>query len=233
MIHNFLINLDNSRDRYARAATALAAAGLEFARVEAVDGRSDPPRVAPGFGRQVSGSEQGCRASHKVALEAFLAGDAPMAAIFEDDIAAVDAAALTSVARWLAGRGGWGVAHLSQPVEGFRSPWGQADGIDVFRAHLFPMTTGALLWSREGARTFLDHAPRDWPMDHALRACLLRHSLGVGTEDVMAKLSGQPSQMSDREALIGPAYRRRRAALRRRQKAVAAWNRVRWRFTGG
>ncbi len=228
MIQNYLINLDSSRDRFARAVAVLDSAGLAFMRVPAVDGRGRECRAAAGFGRAVSGAEQGCRESHLQALTAFLESPAKLAAVFEDDIAEIDADRLHRCADWLQDRSGWSVAHLSQPVSGFRSLWGSLDDCAIYRAHLFPMTTAGLLWSREGAAAFLAEAP-DWPMDHALRAWALRAAGGVGFDRPLVETGGHDSEISDRDVLITAAYKRHRAALRRRQKAIAAWHRLRWR----
>lgn len=228
MIQIFLINLDSSRDRFARASAVLDSAGLAFERVPGTDGRGRPRRKAAGFGRDVSGAEDGCRASHAAALRRFLDGPADLAAVFEDDIASVDRVALTAATAWLQGRKDWGVAHLAQKVAGYRSLWGRAGDIGVYRAHLFPMTTPALLWSREGAADFLSSAP-DWPMDHALRAWALDRGCGVGFGRALVECAPLPSEISDRDVLIDAAYQRKRSALRRRQKATAAWKRLRWR----
>ena len=231
MIDTFLINLDNSRDRFARASGALDAAGLRFTRFPAIDGRGTPPRAADGFARLVSGAEAGCRASHDSVLRAFLDSTARLALVFEDDVSAIDGRTLGRLTKGLGETDGWGVAHLSQPVRGFRSPWSDADGMTLYRAHLFPMTTAGLLWSRDGAREFLAHAPPGWPMDHALRHWALRADKGVGLERALVETHPFASDMPDRDALIDARYERHRARLRRRQKARAAWNRLRWRFT--
>ena len=177
-----------------------------------------------------SGAEQGCRASHEAALRAFLDSDAALALVLEDDVSAIDGDAIEGIASDIEARPGWGVAHLSRPVLGFRSAWGTSGDMRLYRAHLFPMTTAALLWSRDGAEGFLANGP-DWPMDHALRHWALGARMGIGFDRPLVDTHPFASEILDREALIDASYERHRARLRLRQKAQATWNRARWRFT--
>lgn len=70
--------------------------GLDLRPVEGVDGKTIPPAEWTDFnrrgfelrnGRHALPGEYGCYASHIKALEIFLASDAPMAVIVEDDVA--------------------------------------------------------------------------------------------------------------------------------------------------
>lgn len=90
----YLINLDRAPDRLARMADRLGAAGVPFARIPAVDGRTLAfPR--PDFselsykllhGRRTIPAEVGCYLSHVACARAFLASDADLALIVEDDV---------------------------------------------------------------------------------------------------------------------------------------------------
>lgn len=100
-IIHYVINLDRSQDRLSAVMADAASAGIELARIPAVDGRaaSEEERKllldVPGFmrdhGKRPQPGEYGCYASHLRAFEAFLGSDADIAVIFEDD-AAPDAA---------------------------------------------------------------------------------------------------------------------------------------------
>ncbi len=91
----FLINLDRAPDRLAAMESRLAALGLPFARVPAVDGRRlafpHPDFSEPSYkllhGRRTSPAEVGCYLSHVACARAFLEGDADLALILEDDAA--------------------------------------------------------------------------------------------------------------------------------------------------
>jgi len=231
MIQSFLISLAAASERRTMSMAALEKAGLGGVVIDAVDGRDLPPAAPAGFGRTICGAEQGCLNSHHVALRRFLDGSAPLGLIAEDDIAFVDGAALVELADWLAPRTSWDVVHLSAAGFGFASPWGTAGGVDVFRAHLFPMTSPALLWSRPGAEAFLKRG-ETWPMDHALRRFTLARRSGLALGRPLVGLGAATSLMVGRNALVTQAYRAVRKKRRRQDRARAAWNRLRWQMTG-
>lgn len=222
MVCCYLLSL--APERLGVAETALR--DVAFQRVQAVDGRGDPAVRVPGFGRLVSGSETACSASHRLALQMFLDTGDPLGVVLEDDVASVDVAGLTNLAATLKPLQNWDVLHLSATDFGFRTPW---QGVD--RAHLFPMTTGALLWSRDGAQAFLN-AQTNWPMDHALRRWTLNRNGGLGLRQSLVTVANAPSLMDGRDALMTPAYLKRRRLRRRLERAHAAWNRFKWRRAG-
>ena len=88
----YLINLDRSRDRLEFMKSQFDRLGLEFERVEAVNGRAlsqeemasitDTSKEWP----SLSPAEVGCFLSHRKCLEIIAAGEETFAAIFEDDV---------------------------------------------------------------------------------------------------------------------------------------------------
>jgi glycosyl transferase family 25 len=193
----YLINLDGSDDRLATAASALEAQGAAFTRVSAYDGRKTDPLTVSEYdsvstrryvGRDLNGGEVGCFFSHIRAAQAFLDTDAPFALVLEDDaVPAQQGIALTNaLINWQVARGDpdWHLAHLGNPRLKYTSPIGQisADGCScsIVRAHYFPVTTSALLWSRAGAQIFVDGAyPMDCPVDHFMRRWLTQTDMGI------------------------------------------------------
>lgn len=101
-----VLNLDRSPDRLAAIARSLAALGIGFERIRAVDGRGLAPPVhgldadlwRATHGREPQPGEVGCYLSHLSALSRFLATDAAHAMVLEDD-AVVTAAARDLVAQ--------------------------------------------------------------------------------------------------------------------------------------
>jgi len=92
---SYVINLPNARDRWEKIEKRLRAAGLDYTRIVAVNGR-DLQLPIPEFdefwhrlmtGRRPIPAEIGCYLSHIKAIDAFLASDASYthALIFEDD----------------------------------------------------------------------------------------------------------------------------------------------------
>ena len=120
-IKAYLINLDRSPERLAAMTARLAALGLPWVRVAAVDGRLFGPLPWPGYdhraydrnwGKAHHPNEVGCYLSHVRALEAFLADTASFGLILEDDC--VFDEDLPAVLDQLAGRAaGWDVVKLA------------------------------------------------------------------------------------------------------------------------
>lgn len=90
----YLINMDSAPDRLAAMRDKLARAGLPFRRITGIDGRALTFPI-PEFsersyrllhGRRTSPAEIGCYLSHVACAREFLAGDADLALILEDDV---------------------------------------------------------------------------------------------------------------------------------------------------
>ncbi|WP_138469458.1 glycosyltransferase family 25 protein [Poseidonocella sp. HB161398] len=171
-LHVQVINLEGSRDRLAAASAHLEAAGLEFERCPAFDGRGKAPRELPGYyppldtlwnGTRLSGGEVGCYLSHLDAARRFLESGKSYGLVFEDDMHLTPAfpAVLEALLSELdAGRlPGWRLINLGATVKpNFRrSKWPLAteDGIELCDCFDFPLFMHGLLWSREGAERFL------------------------------------------------------------------------------
>jgi glycosyl transferase family 25 len=200
-LHTQVINLDGSDARWASATAALTAAGIAFVRLPAFDGRGktalplyDPAAARARFGRPLTGGEVGCFLSHLDGARRFLATGAPLGLVLEDDLAcAPDAGArLDHLTARLTAMPGWWVANLGEPVRRFGSDLG--DGL--LQAHYFPVTTTAILWTRDGATAFLAQATRiDMPVDHWLRWWMGRHDRGLGLADPIFRTSGADSEI--------------------------------------
>lgn len=191
----YLINLDRSPDRLKTASALLAGAGVSFERLPAVDGKTldlaglaqyDAETAARTVGHALLPGEVGCYLSHLESLERFLATDARYSLVLEDDFN-VDAggfATLAAVLDWARdGDDAWHVANLSRPAKKF---WRAARVLDVApetvlqRAYYLPITTTALLWTREGAGAFLEGCRQiTMPVDLALQHHTSRSGLGL------------------------------------------------------
>jgi glycosyl transferase family 25 len=88
----YLINLDRAEDRLSAMSKAFAAAGVEFTRVPAIDGKQlsdeEMSRVVAGEGRWgwLTPTEIGCFLSHRLCWQAIADGADPYGAVFEDDM---------------------------------------------------------------------------------------------------------------------------------------------------
>ncbi|WP_193143172.1 MULTISPECIES: glycosyltransferase family 25 protein [unclassified Meridianimarinicoccus] len=191
-----VINLDSSVDRLATARSQLAAQGLPFSRTPAFDGRgksaSELPRYSPlrarlWFGRTLTGGEVGCFLSHRTCAERFLDSNAFAGLVLEDDLQlgdsfAEDLAATVDGLRNGAAPG-WRLVNMGHALKA-NQPRRQVltlpHGQSLFLGADFPLTTLALLWSREGAERFLNKARLvTGTVDNWLRSDMAVHGGGL------------------------------------------------------
>lgn len=235
----FLINLDASTARRATAERWLDEVGLRATRIAARDGAAPADRRHYGglrarlrFGRSLAAAELGCFLSHRDAARRFLDSGARLGLVLEDD-----ARPLPGAAALLAGltghlpAAGWDAANLGAAATQFRHAAPGTEGRALpLPAHLFPLTTHAILWSREGAARFLARTARiDMALDHWLRHEMTRSGRGLGLAEPLFGTDGAASDIGAdgrRDCLTaGQVYRCRRALRRWRNKAWAAWHR--------
>lgn len=247
-IETFLINLEGSDERLARATAQLAAAGLEFRRIAAFDGRRlkpedlplyDAMRAEKVFGRRLTGGEVGCFLSHLEGARQFLATGADYGLVVEDDLT-VPASAGQVLDELLVALDGrlaktpWWVANLGEPARRMFTTLGPVTGSHrLVQAHYFPVTTTALLWNRSGAEAFLRDA-RDivMPVDHWLRRWVTAQGAGLALNPALFPASGAASEID----AAGPRKKTRLSlryfvAKQRRlwtNKLKAWWHRYRY-----
>ena len=207
-----LINLDGSDARLATASAALTAAGIPFRRLPAYDGRGKRPEDLPlydaaqakrSFGRLLTGAEIGCFLSHLEGARRFLASDREFGLVLEDDLAIAAHEAgplLTDLAEALHGgaaRRPWHLANLGRAASELFTPLTPLDaGHTLVRAHLFPVTTTAILWTRAGAEAFLRDARRiDMPVDQCLRCWATAAGTGLAVNAAIFDTSGAVSEI--------------------------------------
>ena len=208
-----VINLDDRGDRLALIARALAHARIGFRRYPAVDGRArrrqgfaqfDSARARKRYGRALSPGEMGCFLSHLGVVDTFLAGNAAHALVLEDDAApGSDLAALVhELVSWLDSHrpGQWDVVNLGKAATGPASPAATLSGGQrLLVAHAFPLTTTALLWSREGALRFREAAQSPHaPVDQFLCDLLVASGRGFAFATAPVGVTGAPSDIGDR-----------------------------------
>ena len=212
----FVINLDRATQRMEETARQLNDAGLPFTRLPAVDGADLPPETGAQamthLGREMMAGELGCYQSHLNAAEAFLASDAELGLVLEDDVALTSKsvpmlqAMITAKDRFAI----WDVMNLARPAKRWRSAvrpavWGGPG--QLCHAHQFPLTTTAILWSRGGAQMFLtQHRSMRFPVDVQLQDWVAETGRGLAFE-------GPPFTAREEASTIGAEKRSRQAQL--------------------
>ena len=246
----YVINLDGSNERLETISGRLAEFGIAFERVSAVDGRGfdlatlsdyDADRAERYMGRSLVGGEIGCYHSHLKVAEAFLASDAPYALVLEDDALPLCnpvellEKALPDLAKadpnWRLINIGNNKLKIATPIKQYQIG---NHACDLVAAHYFPMTTSAIVWSREGARLFLqEHRKIFAPVDNYFRHWLTRTGHGysfwpapVTTTDAASQIlaaSGRARKANKRKWYYGLAkqfrlFQDKFIALRRKRK---------------
>ena len=196
-IATYLINLDGSSERLASATAQLQQHGIAFERISAVDGRKiptteleqlyDKKRAIAYMGRDLSPGEIGCYLSHIKAIQAFLASNADIGVILEDDcrILHTYAPPIQKAAKWLNENGhqSWHAINISNnklKIATALSPIALEQGhSQLFHSHYFPMLATAIVWSRAGAQAFLGLEQTIFcPYDNYLRYWQTRENKG-------------------------------------------------------
>ncbi|WP_426235296.1 glycosyltransferase family 25 protein [Pararhizobium sp. DWP1-1-3] len=194
-LETYVINLDGSNDRLDAISARLAAFGIAFERIPAVDGRPldlstvadyDEAHAERYMGRGLVGGEIGCYHSHLKVATRFLQSDAHYALVLEDDaLPLCNPVELLEKALgdldatdpdWLLINVGNSKLKIATPLSGYEVGGHRCE---LVAAHYFPMTTSAVVWSREGARLFVEqHRKIFAPVDNYFRHWLTRTGHG-------------------------------------------------------
>jgi len=194
-IKTYVINLDSGTARLETVSRMLASFSMDFERVPAFDGRKldlggitdyDAGRAERYMGRRLVGAEIGCYRSHLAAAAQFLHSDAQYGLILEDDIllrcnpiALLEKAIATLESvdeNWLLLNIGANKSKITSRISDY-----DIDGYrcSLVAAHYFPMMACSIVWSREGARQFVEnHGKIFAPVDNYFRYWLTRAGHG-------------------------------------------------------
>lgn len=149
----WLINLPRAVERRARMERQLAAMGLSYTLFPGVDGKAEEARLLANtdiaafernMGRKILIGGIGCYHSHLGVWEAFLATDAPIALVMEDDVVFHDDF-LDAVRLGLRARNHWDFLKLNR----IRAK------IPICQGHLGPYSLNAYLGPATGTGTYL------------------------------------------------------------------------------
>lgn len=224
----FVINLDGSDDRLRSISDKLDSAGMVFARLPAVDGRGldlsqvadyDAEAALRYMGRTLVGGEIGCYHSHLTAAQAFLASGADYGLILEDDgdpDPGLKPLVEETISFLKSHDPDWRVVNLGNHRLKIATPCHRIvaarNTYTLHQAFYFPMTTGAILWSRKGAQAFLQaHGQIFAPVDNYLRHWITRTGGGYAFAPRPVETTEAASDITHASAT--PRSRNRRSAL--------------------
>lgn len=222
----YVINLDSGAERLQSVACMLGGFNLSFTRVPAFDGRQlntsdvadyDQRRAERYMGRSLVGAEIGCYRSHLAAAARFLESDAKYGLVLEDDVLLhcnpieLLEATLPELERvdreWLLLNIGANKCKIATPISSHKAGGHRCT---LVAAHYFPMMACAIVWSREGARQFIEnHRAIFAPVDNYFRYWLTREGHGYA-------LWPAPATTTEAETQIYAADGRKRSQFGRK-----------------
>lgn len=172
----FYINRDRDVARLDSIRAYLSAAGLPAERVAAVEGLAVPDQFRDYFfsgdalHSGLKPGEVGCYASHLLVMSRIVERDLDYALVLEDD-AVVRADISETIANVLSAvPQGWDLIHICKDSNRAVKTIAVLDGARrLIRYSRVPETTTGYLISRSGAKKFLRHSKRHWPVDTDFR----------------------------------------------------------------
>lgn len=222
-IETYLINLDGSTARLASATAQLQAVGWPFERYSAYDGRGknihdfenyDDRQARKLLGRSLLNSELGCYLSHYGCVEKFLQTDADYLVVLEDDLRINNhfAPVLHEFLRHLHAQKNleWHVINLAAKKNKISKEIFRAHGCALVRAYYFPIRGLGLVWSRSGAREFVELARHPClPVDIFFQNWLTKNGKGLSVWPPLVRPAGLDSDILGTVATQGIARKKK------------------------
>ena len=208
-VETYLINLDGSNDRLARATEQLNAVGWEFERFSAYDGRGkdlasfenyDDSVTQKTLGRRLLNSELGCYLSHYGCAEKFLKSDADYLVVLEDDMK-ITPEFKTSVDTLLTYLDShkaldWFLVNLASKKKKLAKDITTFNNFTLWHAYYFPIRGLGLIWSRKGAEEFVELGKTmTMPVDIFFQTWLSKNGKGLGVWPAFVKPAGLDSDI--------------------------------------
>ncbi|MDY6459038.1 glycosyltransferase family 25 protein [Acinetobacter faecalis] len=204
----YLINLDSSTERLAQASAELKKHNIEFERISAVDGRKLDVKTYAGYnsirsnaytGRDLIGAEIGCYLSHKKALETFAQSENEFALILEDDLSLVNNFndVLNKTMNYLHDHAvNWAVINVAANKKKLAKPITEISDHELLHAYYFPILALGLLWTKEGAKSFLSKMNEIYtPIDVEIQSWACKTGLGLSIYPAIVRPSGVESDI--------------------------------------
>lgn len=192
-IKTYLINLDGSNARLSKATEQLNAAGWDFERYSACDGRGkslnefenyDHQAALNILGRGLLSSELGCYLSHYGCVEKFLHTDADYLVVLEDDLKITQdfLPTLNKIFEYVDGNSNldWYLLNLASKKKKITKKIVNLGEFSLENAYYFPIRGLGLVWNRKGAQEFFDISRKiQVPVDIFLQSWLSRNGKGL------------------------------------------------------
>mgnify|MGYP003592898463 CR=1 FL=1 len=214
-----VINLDDSTERLQSVDEQLKQHGITYQRVPAFDGRKMRPcdcklynekKAISYMGRSLLGGEIGCYLSHLNCAKKFLESKAAYALVLEDDVKInCNLKKITeSILQWVENEKNqhWDLINIGAKELKISTELNEfSDGNEAFKlhhAHYFPVRTTGLIWSRNGAKNFINRSKEIFaPVDNYFRYYFSKTNSGLAFSPPLVQTTGAESEI-DSDKLI-------------------------------
>ena len=208
-VETYLINLDGSDERLARATAQLQAVNWPFERFAAYDGRGkalssfenyDDQLTQQTLGRRLLNSELGCYLSHYGCAEKFLQSGADYLVVLEDDMKITDEfkKSVDEVLAYLDTHQDldWYLINLAAKKKKLAKDIVKFNHSTLWHAYYFPIRGLGLIWSRKGAEAFIAQGETmSMPVDIFFQTWLSKNGKGLGVWPAFVKPAGLDSDI--------------------------------------
>lgn len=205
----YLINLEGSDERLARATAQLEAVHWPFERFAAYDGRGkslsdfedyndvEANRI---LGRSLMNSELGCYLSHYGCAEQFLKTDADYLIVLEDDMKITSdfKNAVDQILEYLHAHPEqeWYLINIAAKKKKLSKDITTLSQYSLWHAYYFPIRGLGLIWSRKGAQEFVAHGKTmSAPVDIFFQSWLSKNGKGLGVWPALVSPAGLDSDI--------------------------------------
>ena len=208
-LNYYVINLDRSPERLKECKNNFSSIGIYLERISAVDGQLndlsldfDDELCRKEMGRSIQPGEVGCFLSHVKVLQKFCESDADYAIILEDDASPNDdflkvVDDLISVLQ----KKNDSVYAINLGASDFKysSKYFKIGSVTLRCSHRFPMLATGILWSKSGAKFFLEnHKFISMPYDNYLRFLFSGSNKAFSIQPSIINASGAASDIESR-----------------------------------
>ena len=208
-VETYLINLEGSDERLARATAQLQAVNWPFERFSAYDGRGkvlstfenyDDQATQQTLGRRLLNSELGCYLSHYGCVEKFLQSDADYLVVLEDDMKITEdfKKSVDEVLKYLHTHQDldWYLINLAAKKKKLAKDIVALNDFALWHAYYFPIRGLGLIWSRKGAEEFIALGKTmTMPVDIFFQTWLSKNGKGLGVWPPFVKPAGLDSDI--------------------------------------
>ena len=214
-INFYVINLDRSFERLELMSSQLSSQKIDLERIPAIDGmnikisdEADDATCRSEMGRSIQPGEVGCFLSHIKALQTFISSNSDFAVILEDDaiISSEFSNRIMDLCSFITKNKHSSLCSINLGPSDYKYTTNiiSLSGMNLMKAHRFPMLATGILWTREGAALVLSQKGKvKYPYDNYLRIILTKNSNGLSVKPALVRAAEVSSDIEARSISKG------------------------------